>query len=429
MQISTSQQLFEKAQTLIPGGVNSPVRAFKSVGGTPVFFASGSGSRVTDVDGNSYLDYIGSWGPHLFGHNPQFIKSAILAQLEKGVSFGAPCGLEVEMAELITSLVPSVEMVRMVNSGTEATMSAVRAARGFTGRDKFIKFEGCYHGHGDYFLIKAGSGALTLGVPTSPGVTKGNAADTLLATYNNLAEVQELAEKYKGEIAAIIIEPVVGNMGTVLPTKEFMNGLRQLCTKEGIVLIFDEVMTGFRLAKGGAQEVFGITPDMSVFGKIIGGGLPVGAYGGKKEIMMKVAPAGPVYQAGTLSGNPLAMAAGLAALRYIQQNPAIYTHLEELTARLQHGLAAAAQSVGKNYTINRIGSMISMFFTEQPVTDFASAVTSDTALYGKFFHGMLDEGHYLPPAQFEAWFVSTAHTEANIDETIAAAKRVMQKIV
>ncbi len=429
MQISTSQQLFEKAQTLIPGGVNSPVRAFKSVGGTPVFFASGSGSRVTDVDGNSYLDYIGSWGPHLFGHNPQFIKSAILAQLEKGVSFGAPCGLEVEMAELITSLVPSVEMVRMVNSGTEATMSAVRAARGFTGRDKFIKFEGCYHGHGDYFLIKAGSGALTLGVPTSPGVTKGNAADTLLATYNNLAEVQELAEKYKGEIAAIIIEPVVGNMGTVLPTKEFMNGLRQLCTKEGIVLIFDEVMTGFRLAKGGAQEVFGITPDMSVFGKIIGGGLPVGAYGGKKEIMMKVAPAGPVYQAGTLSGNPLAMAAGLAALRYIQQNPAIYTRLEELTARLQHGLAAAAQSVGKNYTINRIGSMISMFFTEQPVTDFASAVTSDTALYGKFFHGMLDEGHYLPPAQFEAWFVSTAHTEANIDETIAAAKRVMQKIV
>ncbi|MCC6549971.1 MAG: glutamate-1-semialdehyde 2,1-aminomutase [Ignavibacteriaceae bacterium] len=429
MQISTSQQLFEKAQTLIPGGVNSPVRAFKSVGGTPVFFASGSGSRVTDVDGNSYLDYIGSWGPHLFGHNPQFIKSAILAQLEKGVSFGAPCGLEVEMAELITSLVPSVEMVRMVNSGTEATMSAVRAARGFTGRDKFIKFEGCYHGHGDYFLIKAGSGALTLGVPTSPGVTKGNAADTLLATYNNLAEVQELAEKYKGEIAAIIIEPVVGNMGTVLPTKEFMNGLRQLCTKEGIVLIFDEVMTGFRLAKGGAQEVFGITPDMSVFGKIIGGGLPVGAYGGKKEIMMKVAPAGPVYQAGTLSGNPLAMAAGLAALRYIQQNPAIYTRLEELTARLQHGLAAAAQSVGKNYTINRIGSMISMFFSEQPVTDFASAVTSDTALYGKFFHGMLDEGHYLPPAQFEAWFVSTAHTEANIDETIAAAKRVMQKIV
>lgn len=429
MQISTSKQLFEKAQTLIPGGVNSPVRAFKSVGGTPVFFSSGSGSRVTDVDGNSYLDYIGSWGPHLFGHNPQFIKSAILTQLEKGVSFGAPCGLEVEMAELITSLVPSVEMVRMVNSGTEATMSAIRAARGFTGRDKFIKFEGCYHGHGDYFLIKAGSGALTLGVPTSPGVTKGNAADTLLATYNNLAEVQELAVKYKGEIAAIIIEPVVGNMGTVLPAKEFMNGLRELCTKEGIVLIFDEVMTGFRLAKGGAQEVFGITPDMSVFGKIIGGGLPVGAYGGKKEIMMKVAPAGPVYQAGTLSGNPLAMAAGLAALRYIQQNPAIYTRLEELTARLQKGLEAASRAAGKNYTINRIGSMISMFFTEQPVTDFASAVTSDTALYGKFFHGMLEEGHYLPPAQFEAWFVSTAHTEADIDETIAAAKRVLQKIV
>lgn len=429
MQISTSKQLFEKAQTLIPGGVNSPVRAFKSVGGTPVFFASGSGARVTDVDGNSYLDYIGSWGPHLFGHNPEFIKTAILNQLEKGVSFGAPCGLEVEMAQLITSLVPSVEMVRMVNSGTEATMSAIRAARGFTGRDKFIKFEGCYHGHGDYFLIKAGSGALTLGVPTSPGVTKGNAADTLLATYNNLQEVEELAAKYKGEIAAIIIEPVVGNMGTVLPSKEFMTGLRELCTKEGIVLIFDEVMTGFRLAKGGAQEVFDITPDMSVFGKIIGGGLPVGAYGGKKEIMMKVAPAGPVYQAGTLSGNPLAMAAGLAALRYIQQNPGIYTRLEALTLRLHKGLEAASRSAGKNYTINRVGSMISMFFTEHPVTDFASAVTSDTVLYGKFFHGMLEEGHYLPPAQYEAWFVSTAHTEADIDETIAAAGRVLKKIL
>ncbi|MBV6513585.1 MAG: Glutamate-1-semialdehyde 2,1-aminomutase [Ignavibacteriaceae bacterium] len=429
MQISTSKQLFEKAQTLIPGGVNSPVRAFKSVGGTPVFFASGSGARVTDVDGNSYLDYIGSWGPHLFGHNPEFIKTAIMNQLEKGVSFGAPCGLEVEMAEQITSLVPSVEMVRMVNSGTEATMSAIRAARGFTGRDKFIKFEGCYHGHGDYFLIKAGSGALTLGVPTSPGVTKGNAADTLLATYNNLQEVEELAAKFKGEIAAIIIEPVVGNMGTVLPSIEFMTGLRELCTKEGIVLIFDEVMTGFRLAKGGAQEVFDITPDMSVFGKIIGGGLPVGAYGGKKEIMMKVAPAGPVYQAGTLSGNPLAMAAGLAALRYIQQNPGIYTRLEALTLRLHKGLEAASHSAGKNYTINRVGSMISMFFTEHPVTDFASAVTSDTALYGKFFHGMLGEGHYLPPAQYEAWFVSTAHTETDIDETIAAAGRVLKKIL
>ncbi|GMU85226.1 MAG: glutamate-1-semialdehyde 2,1-aminomutase [Ignavibacteriales bacterium] len=429
MQIGTSKKLFEKAQTLIPGGVNSPVRAFKSVGGTPVFFSSGSGAKVTDVDGNSYLDYIGSWGPHLFGHNPSFIKAAIIEQLEKGVSFGAPCGLEVEMAEVITSLAPSVEMVRMVNSGTEATMSAIRAARGFTGKDKFIKFEGCYHGHGDYFLIKAGSGALTLGVPTSPGVTKGNAADTLLATYNNLQEVEELAAKYKGKIAAIIIEPVVGNMGTVLPSKEFMTGLRNLCTREEIVLIFDEVMTGFRLAKGGAQEVFGITPDMSVFGKIIGGGLPVGAYGGKKEIMMKVAPAGPVYQAGTLSGNPLAMAAGLSALRYIQQNPAIYTQLEAMTSRLQSGLTAASGAVGKNFTINRIGSMISLFFTEKPVTDFASAITSDTALYGKFFHGMLEEGHYLPPAQFEAWFVSSAHTEANIDETIAAAKRVLQKIV
>lgn len=429
MNISRSSQLFTEAQQYIPGGVNSPVRAFKSVGGNPVFFSSGIGAKVTDVDGNTYTDYIGSWGPHLFGHNPDFIKTAILEQLEKGVSFGAPCGLEVEMARTITEMVPSVEMVRMVNSGTEAAMSAIRAARGFTGKDKFIKFEGCYHGHADYFLIKAGSGALTLGVPTSPGVTAGNAADTLLAAYNNLNEVKDLAVKYKGQIAAIIIEPVVGNMGTVLPDKSFLEGLRALCSAEGIVLVFDEVMTGFRLARGGAQELFGIKPDLSVFGKIIGGGLPVGAYGGKREIMEKIAPAGPVYQAGTLSGNPLAMAAGLAALRQINQNPEIYKKLEIKTALLAEGLRSAAKKAGKNYTVNQIGSMISLFFTEQPVTDFDSAFLCDTSLFGKFFHGMLEKGFYLPPAQFEAWFVSSAHTEEDIKNTITAAEEVLKSIV
>lgn len=428
MNITRSSQLFSEAQQYIPGGVNSPVRAFKSVGGNPVFFASGTGAKVTDVDGNTYVDFIGSWGPHIFGHNPQFVKDAIVQQLEKGVSFGAPCGLEVEMAKLITEMVPSVELVRMVNSGTEAAMSAIRAARGFTGKDKFIKFEGCYHGHADYFLIKAGSGALTLGVPTSPGVTPGNAADTLLAPYNNLEAVQQLADKYKGEIAAIILEPVVGNMGTVLPDMTFMKGLRDLCTKESIVLIFDEVMTGFRLAQGGAQELFGITPDLSVFGKIIGGGLPVGAYGGRKDIMDKIAPSGPVYQAGTLSGNPLAMAAGLAVLNRLKDNKEVYSNLEKMTLALAEGLRSAAKKSGKNYTVNQIGSMISLFFTEKPVTDFDSALTCDTALFGKFFHGMLQKGFYLPPAQFEAWFVSAAHTMEDINRTVAAAEEVLLSI-
>ncbi len=420
MDISKSIKLFEEGKKYIPGGVNSPVRAFKSVGGNPVFMARGEGSKLFDVDGNEYIDYIGSWGPHIFGHNPPFIKEAVLKALENGSSFGAPTEMEVEMAKLITSMVPSIEMVRMVNSGTEATMSAVRVARGYTNREKIIKFEGCYHGHADFFLIKAGSGALTFGQPDSPGVTKGTANDTLIARYNDLDSVIELVKQNKGEVAALILEPVVGNMGVVIPTEDFMNGLREICTKEGIVFIFDEVMTGFRLAQGGAQEVFGITPDMTTFGKIIGGGLPVGAFGGKREIMEKLAPMGPVYQAGTLSGNPLAMAAGFAALTHIKENPGIYDLLEEKTDKLETGFRENLEKLGKEFRINRIGSMISMFFTEQPVYDLESAMKSDTALYAKFFHGMLDRGIYLPPAQFESWFLSTALTDDDIERTIKA---------
>lgn len=420
MKISKSEKLFEQAQSFIPGGVNSPVRAFKSVGGKPVFMDKGTGSKMVDVDGNEYIDYIGSWGPHLFGHNPEFIKSALLEQIEKGVSFGTPAEIEVKMAELITELVPSVEMVRMVNSGTEATMSAIRAARGYTGREKFIKFEGCYHGHADYFLIKAGSGALTLGVPTSPGVTKGNAADTLLADYNDIESVKKLVDANKGEIAAVIIEPIAGNMGVVSAKNEFLKELRQICDEEGIVLIFDEVMTGFRVAKGCAQEILGITPDLTTFGKIIGGGLPVGAFGGKKEIMMQVAPAGPVYQAGTLSGNPLAMTAGFAALSYIKNNPEVYDLLEEKSAYLERGFKANLEKLGKNYWMNRVGSMMCMFFTEEEVVDFKTAVTSDTEAYGKYFRNMLERGVYLAPAQFEALFVSTVHSKDDLDKTIEA---------
>lgn len=429
MNISTSEKLFEEAKKYIPGGVNSPVRAFKSVGGNPLFITSGHGSKMLDADGNEYIDYIGSWGPHLFGHNPSFIKKALLGQIENGVSFGAPTEMEIRMAELITELVPSVEMVRMVNSGTEATMSAVRAARGYNGREKFIKFEGCYHGHADYFLIKAGSGALTLGVPTSPGVTKGNAADTLLADYNNLDSVKELVQKNKNEIAAIIIEPIAGNMGVIKMSNEFANCLRDLCDEEGIVLIFDEVMTGFRVAPGGAQEVIGIKPDLSTFGKIIGGGLPVGAFGGKKEIMEKIAPVGPIYQAGTLSGNPLAMAAGYAALKHLKDNPQIYGELERKSAYLSSGLAGNLKKLNKNYAMNRVGSMSCMFFTEEEVVDFKTAVKSDTELYGMYFHEMLKRGVYLAPAQFEAMFVSTAHTNEDLDATIKAHYEALKNII
>jgi len=392
MNIKKSQQLFEEAKKYIPGGVNSPVRAFKSVGGTPLFMSKGSGSKMYDVDDNEYIDYIGSWGPHLFGHNPHFIKEALLKAVEKGTSFGAPTEIEIKMAKLILELVPSIEMVRMVNSGTEATMSAVRAARGYTGKDKIIKFEGCYHGHGDFFLIKAGSGALTFGVPTSPGVTKGNAADTLVADFNNIESVKKLVKQNKNEIATIIIEAVVGNMGTVRAKDSFTQELRTICDEEKIVLIFDEVMTGFRLAQGGAQEILGVKPDLSTFGKIIGGGLPVGAYGGNKEIMEMVSPSGPVYQAGTLSGNPLAMNAGYAALIYIKEHPEVYQTLEEKSAYLENGIKDGIKSVGKNFQFNRIGSMMTFFFTEEKVTDFSTAVKSDTKLYGKYFHEMLNRG-------------------------------------
>ncbi|MCW8961391.1 MAG: glutamate-1-semialdehyde 2,1-aminomutase [Ignavibacteriaceae bacterium] len=428
MNLEKSEQLFEEAKKYIPGGVNSPVRAFKSVGGDPLFIKRGRGSKFWDVDGNEYIDYIGSWGPHLFGHNPSFIIDALKSAIENGTSFGAPTGLEVEMAKLITELVPSVEMVRMVNSGTEATMSTVRAARGYTGKEKFIKFEGCYHGHADYFLIKAGSGALTLGVPTSPGVTKGNAADTLLADYNDIASIKKLISSNKNEIAAVIIEPIAGNMGVVKVKDKFIKELRAICDEEKIVLIFDEVMTGFRVAAGGAQEILGIKPDLSTYGKIIGGGLPVGAFGGKREIMEKIAPSGPVYQAGTLSGNPLAMAAGYAALKYIKNNPGIYNELEEKSAFLENGFNENLKAVGKNYAMNRVGSMMCMFFTENLVDDFKSAVKSDTSLYGKYFHEMLNRGIYLAPAQFEALFVSTAHSKEDLDKTIRAHKESLERM-
>lgn len=420
MNIEKSKKLFETAKNNLPGGVNSPVRAYKSVGGSPLFIQKGAGSKIVDADGNEYIDYIGSWGPHLFGHNPPFIKEALLKAIESGTSFGAPTELEVKMAALIKELVPSIDLVRMVNSGTEATMSAVRAARGFTGKDKFIKFEGCYHGHADYFLIKAGSGALTLGTPTSPGVTKNNAKDTLLARYNSLDSIKSIVSANKNEIAAVIIEPVVGNMGVVIPEKSFMEGLVEICRSEGILLIFDEVMTGFRLAKGGAQEVFGIKPDLTTFGKIIGGGLPVGAFGGRKDIMEQVAPSGPVYQAGTLSGNPLAMAAGFAMLSYIKENPAVYTLLEEKSKKLEDGFKSNLNELDMNCIINRTGSMMSIFFTGKPVTDFESACASDTAMFGKYFHSMLEQGIYLPPAQFEAFFISLAHSDDDIEKTIKA---------
>ena len=429
MKTEKSRQLFEEAKKYIPGGVNSPVRTFKSVGGNPLFITSGKGSKFYDADGNEYIDYIGSWGPHLFGHNPPFIKNALLAAIENGTSFGTPTELEIKMANLIVDLVPSVEKVRMVNSGTEATMSAIRAARGFTNKEKFIKFEGCYHGHADQFLIKAGSGALTLGVPTSPGVTTGNAADTLVADYNNIESVKNVLKINKDEIAAVIIEPIAGNMGVVSSNKNFLIELRTLCNEENIVLIFDEVMTGFRVAAGGAQEILGVTPDLSTYGKIIGGGLPVGAFGGKAEIMDMIAPIGPVYQAGTLSGNPLAMAAGVAALSHIKEHPEIYDELEKKSSFLENGFKENLDAVGKNYTMNRVGSMMCMFFTEEPVNDFASAVKSDTALYGKYYHEMLQRGIYLAPAQFEALFVSTAHSNEDLDKTIAAHRESLTDLL
>lgn len=428
MQINKSESLFKKAQHFIPGGVNSPVRAFKAVGGNPIFIKRADGAYIYDEDDNAYIELINSWGPMVLGHNHPVIREAVIKAMERGTSFGAPTAMEVQVAELITELVPSVEKVRMVNSGTEATMSAVRLARGYTGRDKFIKFEGNYHGHGDSFLISAGSGAVTMGSPDSPGVTQGTAKDTLLAPFNDLEAVKALVEANKGEVAAIILEPVAGNMGLVLPKEGFLKGLREVADQEGIVLIFDEVMTGFRLAIGGAQERFGVKPDLTTMGKIIGGGMPVGAYGGKKEIMDHVSPVGPVYQAGTLSGNPIAMAAGYAMLDYLRQHPAVYSELEQIGNTLVGGFQASFEKLGLFYTINHVGSMYTLFFTEQEVTDFESAKTSDTALFGKYFQAMLKRGIYLAPSQFESLFLSTALKEEQLEKILYANEEALKEI-
>jgi len=428
MNIETSQQLFEQALSLIPGGVNSPVRAFRPVGGQPIFFRRGSGSKITDVDGNEFIDYIGSWGPFLLGHSHPRVLAALHKQLDLATSFGAPTEVENTLAALIIELVPSVEMVRMVNSGTEATLSAIRLARAFTKRDKILKFEGCYHGHGDSFLIKAGSGVATLGLPDSPGVTSSIAKDTLTARYNDLESVENLVRAHAGTIACIILEPVVGNMGCVPPDDGFLQGIRDICSSEGMLLIFDEVMTGFRVARGGAQELYGITPDLTTLGKIIGGGLPVGAYGGRKDIMEMVAPAGPMYQAGTLSGNPLAMTAGLETLRILKEDSAFYTKLEATSALLANGIQQNLTTLGLGYCTNRVGSMMTLFFTERPVRNWDDAKQCDKKMFGKYFSAMLQQGIYLAPSQFEAAFVSAAHSDDDINRTIEANKASLKTI-
>jgi glutamate-1-semialdehyde 2,1-aminomutase len=410
----------------MPGGVSSPVRAFTAVGGTPRFIARAAGARVTDVDGNTFIDYVGSWGPMIHGHAPKGLATALARQARRGTSYGAPSPLEVELAAQVRALVPSMERVRFVSSGTEAAMSAVRAARGATGRDALIKFEGCYHGHADAFLVKAGSGALTFGTPTSPGVPAGAVTSTLLARYNDIESVDRLARDHAGRIAALIVEPVAGNMGTVAPEPGFLQDLRRLCDREGILLVFDEVMTGFRLAPGGAQSLYGVVPDLTCLGKIIGGGLPVAAYGGRAVIMDQVSPAGPVYQAGTLSGNPLAMTAGLWALARLK--PTLYRKLSALGARLAAGLGNAAREAGVPLQVNAIGSMLTPFFTSHRVRDYNSAVTADTRAFAAFFQRMLEGGVYLPPSQFEAWFISGAHTARDIDRTIDVARRAMRSI-
>ena len=422
-----SNKLFAKAQTIIPGGVNSPVRAFKSVGRAPLFIKRASAAYIWDEDRNKYIDYVGSWGPMILGHaNPAILK-IVRDSVKRGTSFGAPTNLEVKIAEFITKLVPSIEMVRMVNSGTEATMSAIRLARAFTGKDKIIKFEGCYHGHSDSFLIRAGSGAMTLNVPDSPGVPAMIAMNTLTARYNDLASVRTKFEENSDQIAAIIVEPIAGNMGCIPPAEGFLQGLRSLCNEFNALLIFDEVMTGFRVALGGAQALYNIRPDLTTLGKIIGGGLPVGAYGGKKEIMQMVAPAGQMYQAGTLSGNPIAMAAGFTMLRILHANKMIYKRLEQLSAQLEEGFRENLQKLGLGYTFNRVGSMFTLFFTSRPITDYESAKTSDIVKFSSYFNAMLEQGIYLPPSQFETSFISTAHTERIIEKTIKASYKALQR--
>jgi glutamate-1-semialdehyde 2,1-aminomutase len=429
MNTTKSSELFAEAKKHIPGGVNSPVRAFKSVGRDPLYISSAKGSKLWDADGNEFIDYIGSWGPMILGHTNERVIEAIRETALSGTSFGASNEREIELAVLIKKFVPSIEIIRMVNSGTEATMSAMRLARGFTGRDKIIKFEGCYHGHGDSFLIKAGSGVMTLGLPDSPGVTQSTAKDTLTAVYNNIQSVYDLVEQNKGAVAAVFIEPVGGNMGCVPAAPEFLQSLRELCTAEGILLIFDEVMTGFRLAKGGAQELYGIAPDLTTFGKIIGGGLPVGAYGGRGDVMKLIAPSGPVYQAGTLSGNPLAMTAGLETLRIIEETPDFYETLDQKSKYLADGILSAAGKSGLNYTLNRVGSMLTLFFTDRTVVDFDTAKTSDTEKFTAYFNAMLESGVYLPPSQYESWFVSIAHSQSDLDRTIQAGAGALAKFV
>ncbi len=428
MKTRTSSALFAKAKQRIPGGVNSPVRAFRSVGLDPRFIVRGKGAYIFDADGNRYVDYVGSWGPLFFGHAHPRIVKAVRDAASRGTSFGAPTGMELVMAELVCSMVPSVEMVRMVNSGTEATMSAIRLARAFTRRDKIIKFEGCYHGHGDSFLIRAGSGAMTFGVPDSPGVPAAVAADTLTARFNDISSVRALTREHAGAIAAVIVEPVVGNMGCVPPLGNFLHELRDLCTQEGIVFIMDEVMTGFRLARGGAQELFGISPDLTTMGKIIGGGLPVGAYGGKRQLMEMVSPSGPMYQAGTLSGNPLAMAAGIEMLKMIREHRSVYRELERLGNLLEEGIVHNLRATGVPGIVNRVGSMFTLFFTDAPVTDYASAARSDTKRFAAYFREMLEQNIYLPPSQFEAAFLSAAHTERIVEQTIRANRRALERI-
>jgi glutamate-1-semialdehyde 2,1-aminomutase len=423
-----SAAYFERAQELIPGGVNSPVRAFKSVGGDPVFIKSAKGAYLHDVDGNSYIDLIGSWGPMLFGQAHPVIEEAVRGALSNGFSFGAPTYNEVLIAEKIISMIPSVEKVRLVNSGTEATMAAIRLARAYTKRDKIIKMEGCYHGHGDSFLIAAGSGVATLGTPDSPGVTVSTARDTLTAVYNDLESLENLFKANPTEVAAIILEPVVGNMGLVIPKDGYLASVQKLCKQYGALLIFDEVMTGFRLSAAGYQGIVGIQPDLTTLGKIIGGGLPVGAYGGKAEIMNMIAPAGPVYQAGTLSGNPLATTAGLAMLNLITENPDVYTSLQSRGLALKNALATDLNELGLNYTINQIGSMFTLFFTDKAVNNFTDAKTSDTVLFGKYFKSMLAKGIYLPPSQYESWFLSAALGDSEYDQIIAASKATLRSL-
>ncbi len=422
MSYNKSNQLFSRAQQSIPGGVNSPVRAFKNVGGTPVFIKSAKGAYLFDEDGNQFIDYINSWGPMILGHAYEPVVKAIQEKAASSTSFGAPTELEIDMAELIKSMAPNIDLVRMVSSGTEACMSAIRLARGYTGKNKFIKFEGCYHGHADCFLVKAGSGVATLNIQTVPGVTTGVSKDTLTAPYNNLVAVEKIIEENKGKIAAIILEPVVGNMGCVPPQKGFLEGLRKLCDEENIIFIFDEVMTGFRLAAGGAQEKFNINADLVTYGKVIGGGLPVGAFGGKKEIMEHIAPLGNVYQAGTLSGNPIAMIAGFTMLNELKNNSSIYKELEEKGAHLQKGLDEILTQKNIPHRINRVGSMISIFFTNDEVIDFETASATDVKTFNKFFHHLLDHGIYLPPSGYESWFLSNALSIEDFEKTFAAAE-------